>query len=230
MVFATSETIKKYIQEISSKETEVIPFGIDTTVFKPTIVKHPWSDDSKILLYVKPLEKIYCADIVIDAFAVVKKKVTVANLKLLIVGDGSQAADLKEKVNALGLSASVKFTGKLKYSAIPEYHNMADIFINIPEYESFGVCVIEAMACEKPVIVSNQGGLKEIVDNTGCGLLVPVHNIGETAAAIEKLLNNESLGKEMGRKGRTIVTERYNWEDNLDKMMSFYNKFIKRDK
>ena len=90
-------------------------------------------------------------------------------------------ADVEERCTALaeslGISDVVTFTGRIPYKDINKYYNMINVLVNISEYESFGVSVIEAMACEKPVIVTNVGGLKDIVKDESLGIKVEARNI-----------------------------------------------------
>lgn len=227
MIFATSNTIKNYITQICTKPVSVIPYGIDLSIFKSKRMANLWGDDSIVISFIKSLEKIYCIDVMIDAFAKVNQAFPEYKLRLMIVGEGAEQVNLEKKVEDLKLSASVKFTGRITYSEIAHYHNMADIFVNISEYESFGVSVIEAMACEKPVIVTDQGGLKEIVEDRDCGLLVPVRDVGETAKAIEQLLVDPAYRSKLGKRGREVVTQYYNWENNLQQQIDIYHSYKK---
>jgi glycosyltransferase involved in cell wall biosynthesis len=148
----------------------------------------------------------------------------------LIIGEGSIEQDLKGLCNTLGISEKVKFTGRVPFNEINKYYNMLDVLVNISEYESFGVSVIEAMACEKPVIVSNVGGLKEIVINDQVGLKVEIGSIDQTAKAIEELVSNQTTCEQIGKNGRAHVTENYNWQANLKKMIVSYELLIKDQK
>jgi L-malate glycosyltransferase len=103
---------------------------------------------------------------------------------------------------------------------------MIDVFVNISEYESFGVSVIEAMACGIPVVVSNVGGLKEIVRDESLGLRVEPGNIEETTLAIERLLKDKNLYNELSINGREHVSKYYNWDQNLSQMILSYKSLI----
>jgi glycosyltransferase involved in cell wall biosynthesis len=103
-----------------------------------------------------------------------------------------------------------------------------DVLVNISDYESFGVSVIEAMACGKPVIVSDVGGLKEVVENESVGIRVKVKDINETAGAIEKFYKDPELKNKVGLSGRKRVEELYNWENNLETMISNYKSLVKK--
>ena len=226
VVCATSTTIKEYIHKVLKCNVEVIPFGVDLNKFKPN--SHKTKKNTLVISYIKPLEKIYCIDIVIEAFSLIVKKNPQISLKLMIVGPGSELNHLKQLTEKLSISKHVEFTGRIDYSEIQDYFNMTDVFINISEYESFGVSVIEAMACEKAVIVSDTGGLKEIVDDGINGIKVPIKNIRATADAMEKLIQSKELREKMGIEGRKKVERLYRWEDNLQQMIALYSNALKK--
>ena len=219
---ATSNTIKEYISEVIKKEVEVIPFGVNLNEFKSANVTSIFNENEFVTGSIKPLEKVYNIDILIEAFA--ELSVKHANMKLLIIGEGTEETNLKNLCKQNGINDKVIFTGRINYSEISKYFNMIDVLVNISDYESFGVSVIEAMACEKPVIVTNVGGLKEIVENDTFGSLVGIRNKKETAHAIEKYYLDKNLKVATGKAGRKKVEERYDWNKNLDDMMEVYKK------
>jgi glycosyltransferase involved in cell wall biosynthesis len=88
------------------------------------------------------------------------------------------------------------------------------------------VAIIEASACEKPVVVSNEGGLPEVVKDGETGFVVPPKDPRATAMAIEKLMLDKELCIKMGKKGRKRVMKLYNWDDNVDLMISIYQGLI----
>jgi glycosyltransferase involved in cell wall biosynthesis len=100
---------------------------------------------------------------------------------------------------------------------------MLDIFVAVSQEESFGVAVLEASACEKPVVVSNVGGLPEVVTDKETGFLVEKNNPAAIAEALEKLLLNPELRTIFGRNGRAKVLKEYQWEDSVRKMLSVYS-------
>ena len=124
----------------------------------------------------------------------------------------------------------VVFTGKVPHEDIADYHNTIDIAVYVSLFESFGVSVLESSACEKPVIVSNIGGLAEIIENNKTGLIVESRNIQQTANAIERLVLDKALGETLGRNGRKNVIEKYNWENNLEQVITIYNEVLSERK
>ena len=86
---------------------------------------------------------------------------------------------------------------------------------------------MEAMACEKPVIASDVGGLPEVIENNVTGLLVPPTNTEELAQAMEILVRDEQLRIKLGKQGRERVKKLYNWKDNLDSMIRIYEELTR---
>ncbi len=224
LLCATSFTIEEYIHQVTDKPVTVIPFGIDLNEFKPKNVSSLFNADDFVLGSIKPLESLYNIDILIKAFHKLLQKYD--NLKLLIVGEGSDKDTLSQICKDLGIFEKVIFTGRIPFKEISNYYNMLDVLVNISEYESFGVSVVEAMACEVPVVVSNVGGLKEVVKDDLVGLKVNVGDVNDTAKAIERLIIDENLHEQMAVNARKHVEEKYNWHNNLKQMINEYSKLL----
>jgi len=225
ILFSTSEIMALEIKKYTVKKVEIIPFGIDTAIFSPKS-KLNENDDLIIIGCIKSLELIYAIDIAIKTFAEFKKMKPELNIRLYIYGKGSMESELKELARELKIQEYVVFKGKIPYDSISQAHNEIDIFFNLSIHESFGVSVLEAMSCGKPVIVTNTGGLSEIVNET-CGILVPVNDVHATAIALNKLVENKELRENFGNSGRLRVIMNYNWKDSIKKMSYFYNLSIK---
>ena len=224
LLCATSHTIKDYIHKVVNFPVSVIPFGIDTDVFKPKEVSSLFKSTDFILGSIKPVEKLYNIDVLIKAFALLLSKH--ANLKLLIIGEGTALIELKELSKSLGVYQNIVFTGRIPHSEISNYYNMLDVLVNISEYESFGVSVVEAMSCGIPVVVTNVGGLKEVVKDDSVGLKVNVADVDATIAVIERLINDKELYNKISVNARKHVIENYNWDDNLKQMITEYSKLL----
>jgi len=222
-IFSTSEIMKVEALKYCDTDINVIPFGIDVNKF----FNNNFFNESNQLTIgtIKGLEKVYGIDILIKAFKIIlDRKKEQYNLKLLIVGGGSEEINLKKLVSSLELDNFIKFTGKIDYERIVEYHNQIDIFVALSLSESFGVAVIEASSCEKPVVVSNADGLKEVVENDVTGLIVKKNNPEHAAEAILKLVHNNELRKKLGNAGRDLVLKKYDWSMNLKEMIKYYEK------
>ena len=222
-ILSTSNFMAKEIEKYSQKQVEVTPFGVDLNKFKPSVTRSLFKDGDIVIGTIKSLEDKYGVDILIRCFKNVKDKYPGLSLKLLIVGTGSKENKLKELVESLGINNDTIFTGFIDHKEIHEYHNMLDISLFLSN-ESFGVSVIEASACEKPVIVSNIGGLPEVVEDNVTGIVVEPKNIEQITQAIEKLIFNRELRIWLGKNGRERVEKLYNWENNVKVMDKIYKK------
>lgn len=224
-ICSTSHIMKEEIKNYTNNDISVIPFGIDMDVYKPFHAHHVFNDDAIVIGTVKALEEKYGIGYLLDAFALLRKRARGYCLKLLIVGKGSSEAMLKHKIKELGLEADVVFTGFIPPAEIPFYQNMLSIGVypSIDKSESFGVSAVEAMACEKAVVVSDIGGLPEVVLGGVTGLIVPAANADELAKALEVLVKDEQKRFKLGREGRKRVAQLYNWENNLADMIHIYD-------
>jgi glycosyltransferase involved in cell wall biosynthesis len=216
----------------TNKSITVTPFGVDAEVFRPKTVENIFEKDSIVIGTIKTLEKKYGIDYLIKAFSIVKKKHSGLKLKLLIVGGGSEEESLKQLTRDLNIETDTVFTGKIRYDDVVSYYNMLDIYVavSVLDSESFGVAVLEASSCEKPVIVSDVGGLPEVVENGVTGIIVKVKDIDNTAAAIEQLIIDEPLRRQYGINGRNRVLKNYNWKENVKHMLSIYDEVLNNKK
>jgi glycosyltransferase involved in cell wall biosynthesis len=226
-ILSTSKVMADELKLYTGKEIIITPFGIDTDIFKPSQSGNLFYDNEIVIGTIKTLEVKYGIEDLIRSFKLIKEKFSDLSLKLLIVGSGSQELYLKKLVSELGLENVTTFTGFISPDDIPCYQNMLTIPVFLSNHESFGVAVLEALACEKPVIVTNVDGFKEIVQDGINGIIVPVGDVEKTAAAIEKLINDKNLRLDLGKKGREQVTEFYNWKNNILQMVKIYSDLLK---
>ncbi len=224
-ILSTSEIMAKETKLYTDKDIEITPFGIDILQFKPMKVDSLFDKDDIVIGTVKTLEEIYGIEYLIRAFKILSDKYPLLPLKLLIVGGGNLETRLKDLARELNIENKTLFTGKVLFNDVPKYHNMLTVSVSISNSESFGVAIIEASSCAKPVVVSNVGGLPEVVEDGISGFIVPAKNPQKTASAIEKLILDYQLRKQIGKNGRERVKKLYNWDDNVNKMLKIYKKF-----
>ncbi len=228
-ILSTSKVMATETQQYTNKPIEITPFGIDTKQFAKKTVKSIFNKNDIIVGTIKSLEPVYGIEHLINAFKIVSDKHPKIPLKLLIIGGGSQEKKLKLLVKDLNIEDQTIFVGKILHSEVPRYLNMLSIFVALSNKESFGVSIIEASACKLPVVVSNVGGLPEVVENKKSGYIVPAQNPEQAAKKIEMLVLDSELRQSMGDFGREWVKRTYNWTDNVDQMISIYNKMLKND-
>jgi glycosyltransferase involved in cell wall biosynthesis len=152
--------------------------------------------------------------------------------RFVVVGDTTHGLepDYKAQIESLvtksGLSSSVIFTGWR--NDVPEILNEVDVLAHPPTAaEPFGLVVIEALLQGKPVVVSDQGGLKEIVTDGENGFLVPPGNATALAGKILLLLSDETLRVKMGGRGRELVLERFTMARMIKDMEESYLQIMR---
>src|SRR5262249_3117577 len=144
---------------------------------------------------VKKLEVKYGIDTLIHAFAKLSAPPHGFLPILRLVGEGQQEPELRALATTAGVSARVEFVGAVPHGQVPDQLRQFDVFVAASrlDSESFGVAVIEASACELPVVVTRVGGLPEVVRDGETGLIVPKGDIGALANALQQLLDSDSL-------------------------------------
>lgn len=155
--------------------------------------------------------------------------------KYVIGGSGPYKPKLQRLAEELGISQSVIFAGRIPDEELLSYYNACDVFVmpsktEPPNVEGFGIVFLEANACGKPVIGSYSGGIPSAVVEGETGLLVEEQNPEALAAAIEKLLADPALAKELGTKGRRRVEQTANWEASAAKLREYISREVERSK
>ncbi|TVM04340.1 MAG: glycosyl transferase family 1 [Candidatus Brocadia sp. WS118] len=206
---------------------KVIPYGIDIDRFsKPDKVvsdtlRKRFNSDS-IVLFVGRLRYFKGLEYLIDAMKLV-------NATLLIIGKGNEESTLKAKVSKEGLKNKVVFLGEIAHNDLPEYFDLCDIFVLPSSHrsESFGIVLIEAMACGKAVISTELGtGTSFINIHEKTGVVVPPRNAGELANAINRLLINESFRKECETNAKKRSLE-FSKEHLTKRIIGLYTEVLK---
>ena len=123
----------------------------------------------------------------------------IANIQLLLVGDGSERKTLESQAEREGLSSYIKFIGLRR--DIPEILSCADVFLLSSLNEGFGLVLVEAMAMSLPIVATRVGGIPEVVEDGKTGILVAPGNPQAMADAVERIYHNRQWGRELGWAG-----------------------------
>lgn len=226
-IMSTSEIMKAETAKYTHKNVVVTPFGVNVEKFYPqqTIDKQP---DTIYIGTIKPIEIKYGIIYIIEAAEILVAKHRDKKFKFLLIGSSQNYDHYRQVITEKKLENYVEITGRISFDKINEYHNLFDIFLNvsIDDSESFGVAAVESMACAKPVIVTDVGGLKEVVNNGEFGQVIPKKNTDELVAAIERVLENPEKYAKTGRRAREHVIKTYNWQNNLAHMINEYEKLL----
>lgn len=202
----TSPVLKDYIHK-----TKIVPNAVDVSLYPRKRDKKGYVLYAGRLLHYKGIESL------IQAMSEVQKK---ADLELVLVGDGYDRSRLEEMARKLKIRA--RFTGRLDRSRFIDTLSHAEVLV-LPtqnRLEAFGIVLLEAMACETPVLAFKTPGVAEVAGEGGMIYSSP----GELGEMILELHESPNLRMNLGRKGRMAVEEKYSWPRALDMMESVYRE------
>jgi N-acetyl-alpha-D-glucosaminyl L-malate synthase BshA len=148
--------------------------------------------------------------------------------RLVMVGDGSERARAEHRARCLGVDRFCTFVGK--QPRIVDYLSVSDVLLLPSEQESFGLAALEALACEVPVIASRVGGIPEVVDDGLTGCLAEVGDIEKMSADAARLLADDDVRREMGRRARESAVSRYSTDLVIPQYIEFYERVIAASK
>src|SRR5579859_538999 len=171
----------------------------------------------------------------LDAFALVHQERPEARLVLVGTnwdtapdGNGEYLDYLKRRVDALELRESVTFAGSIRAEEMPVFYAAIDMLAHPAVEEPFGLALVEAMACERPVVVVGAGGVPEIIRDGQDGVLVPRGEPAPMAEAILRVLRDTPLRERLGRAGRTRVLEAFIPKHSAAAMLDVYRTVASR--
>lgn len=209
-----------------------VPNGVDANLFRPSRKglqvrkKYGISEEDNLILFVGALDRAHYfkgISILLAAFSKLSQKKTF----LMIVGDGDLRERYEIEAHNLGVEKNTIFTGHIPFNKPPEYYSNANVVI-LPSLSSemFGIVLIEAMACEKPVIASDLPGVRSVVTNGREGFLIPPGDTKILAERIQYLLDNPKLQREMGIRGREKVEAIYDWPKIIPRLVLMYEDVL----
>ncbi|MDI6690448.1 MAG: glycosyltransferase family 4 protein [Candidatus Bathyarchaeota archaeon] len=215
----------------------MIPNGVDAEVYTRIEQENLSSfrskfalPEEKIVLFVGRLVYEKGVHVLVNAVPKVLEKV---NAKFIIVGNGYMKEQLSNIVKNMGLARKVHFTGFVDDETLRKLQKCADVSVVPSLFEPFGIVAIEAMAAKSPVVVSDTGGLSEIVEHEVTGIKVYPNNPDSLAWGIAKVLLDENYANLIKANAYKKVQEKYNWNKiaqqtkaNYETVLSEYSKSV----
>lgn len=191
-----------------------LPNSVNTCHFSPVgpvaelAERYCIPDDSPVVLFIAALDRAHYFKGLSHAMAAVSY--LPSEVRLVVIGDGDLRARYEQEAWELGIAHRTIFVGAVDHDDTPQFFRRAAVTV-LPssEVESFGLVLIESMACGTPVVASNIPGIRSVVDHGVDGFLVTPGDSLELARAIELTLANEEHRQLMGQRGRRKVEARY---------------------
>ncbi len=229
------------------------PWGVELDHFTPLSPIPSPLDEGKaspsrpfVLLSTRGWEPIYGVDVIARAFTIAAKKHP--ELRLVMLGNGSLAGALRRNFATGNIEEQVSFPGQVKYADLPRYYRMADLYVSASHSDGTSISLLEAMACGKPVLVSDIPGNREWVQSLpppiavdkgtgfgdplnpsdggtegGAGWLFPDGDAEALAQAFLQAVEQRSRLVEMGRQARALAEARADWKVNFPNLFKAYD-------
>lgn len=159
------------------------------------------------------------------------KKVKESGLNFIwkIIGDGPQMEEIQFHVHALGLSNQVVLLGKQNKTEVNKAYQDADIFLLTSVYEGLPNVVLEAMAMQLPVIATNVGGVKEIIENPSLGLIAENYDVDALAAHLSFLIKYPQERKIIASNSRKQIEEKFSIHQQIEKFRIVYEQILEKN-
>ncbi|MGD9897562.1 MAG: N-acetyl-alpha-D-glucosaminyl L-malate synthase BshA [Calditrichaceae bacterium] len=228
-VTAVSDFLKKETESTFQikNDIRVIPNFIpddfleirDSKSVKPYCV----SDDEFVLTHIsnfRPLKRVH------ELIPVVEELSKKFKFKLLMVGDGPERYRVEKECREKGLCKYILFLGKQEN--ISEILAGTDVFLLPSENESFGLAVLEAMACGVPCVSTNAGGLPEVNIHGETGFTVDIGDTRAFAGYVSRLLEDKDLRISFGKNARELAVSKYNADKVVPLYLDYYNEILNR--
>lgn len=217
----------RFLQEVFAAHgmrAEIVPNIVDLDRFRPRAdrgapVPH--------LVVGRNLESIYDNETALRAFAIVRRRFPSALITL--AGSGPEELPLRDLVDRLGLSGSVRFAGRLDRDSMAELYRSADIVLNPSLADNMPNSVLEAMACGVPVVSTDVGGIPFMVQQEVTALLVPPRGVEAMAAAAVRLLDDPLLYARLVD-AALLEVERCTWEKVAPTLAALYHSAMSRER
>jgi glycosyltransferase involved in cell wall biosynthesis len=210
-----------------------MPNGVDTEAFSPGVDHSGLRErlgigsDDVAAAFVATLDRAHHfkrLDLAIAALA----RADARNLHLIVAGGGELLEGFRTAATEAGVGSRVHFLGPVPHAELPDVLRACDLFALTTEPpESFGIVLIEALACGLPAIATDYPGVRAVIDDGETGYLLPAGDPAAAAAALDRMV---ALGREgrvaIGTEGRRRCEQRWAWPALLDRMDDAYGEAI----
>jgi glycosyltransferase involved in cell wall biosynthesis len=227
------ESIRK-AKAFFEREIVLIPNGVDASHFKPMARNEALAESlgldgkrkeerSAVIGFVGELREKKGLKPLLSAYAQVHKK---RPASLLVVGEIRQGEDRQtfDEMRAFIPESQIIVTGYISPNDLPAYYSLMDVFVHPSIHDGMPNAILEAMACERAVIATPAGGVKNIVENGKNGMLVNVNDANMLAETILELLDDGEKSRRLGESAREFVVSKFKPEQELTANLEVYRK------
>ncbi|MEJ9212303.1 N-acetyl-alpha-D-glucosaminyl L-malate synthase BshA [Bacillus smithii] len=230
-VTAVSNALVQETYQLIQPKKEIIPIYnfIDERIFKKISSSHLKEEygirsDEKVIIHVSNFRSIKRVPDVVKVFARIFEKMPA---KLLLVGDGPEMTVVSELVSDLGLDEEVFFLGK--QDNLEELYSISDLMLLLSQKESFGLALLEAMACGVPCIGTNVGGIPEVIQNGVNGFICEPGDLADIVQKSLYLLENSEIHRQFSERSVLTVKQKFDSRKIVNRYESIYLSLLQQD-
>lgn len=222
MVTAVSSTVSKNLEDygLKAEDIKLVYNGVDQDIFFPSGKK----PEEKYILYTGRisygkglLELIDCAKEVCEIRD---------DVSFVLAGDGPLLSNLKKKVTDLNLQNRIKFLGQVNRKKIVNLYQNATIFAFPSYYEGLPGSLLEAMACQLPIVATEVPGNIELIEHNKNGIFIPPKNASAISKAILDLLDDPDKRDKLGKNARKTIEDKFTWDAVSDRILGCYKSIL----
>jgi N-acetyl-alpha-D-glucosaminyl L-malate synthase BshA len=211
---------KKEIETVYNFVDEAEYYKKDATNLKELFGIEP---HEKVIIHVSNFRKVKNVPDVIKSFKLIRQEFPA---KLLLVGDGPEKHPVMEMVKGSSIEKDVLFLGKQEN--VSELYSISDLMLLLSEKESFGLVLLEAMACQVPGIGTNVGGIPEVITHGENGYLVELGDVEKVAEYAISILKDPQILQEFRESAFDIVNRQFKSSEIVDQYEAMYERVAKK--
>lgn len=230
IVTSVSHSLAQQTYEIIDTNKEIVPiYNFVRENEFPTRHNEELKDcygilpEEKVLIHVSNFRRVKRIDTIIETFAKVHERIP---SKLILLGDGPELLDMRQKARELNVEEHVLFLGK--QNDVSAFYQLSDLVLLLSEKESFGLTLLEAMKTGVLPIGTNAGGIKEVIKHEETGFIVNIGDSEQAAQYAIQLLENPNLYKQMQSKMLEDIRDRFASELITDQYEHYYKKMLEQ--
>lgn len=215
---------EKLVSELNfpKEKVLVIPMPVNTEKIKAFPVEQGKS--VKIILCVARYTRQKKLDVLLEALSLLKD--WNIDFQAILIGEGPEKDELVKLIKALSLEEKIKLVGLISQEELNKYYNLSDVVVLPSVDEGFGLVLVEAGLCKKPVVGARSGGITDIIEDGVTGFLVPPEDKLALAQAVKKVLSDNELAVRLGQNAYEQVWKRFSPQAITERFLTIYEKLL----
>ena len=224
IIVTRNQYVSPYLKEYAGK-VFFIPLGIDVQAFRPQAA--PLKGDIFFLSVLDEFHRYKGLEVLFAALKIIKQQLP--DVRLVVGGRGSMLDYYRQLAGSLGIGENVIFAGFVPSEKLAEYYNGCRLFVlpsTDPRREGFGIVPLEAMACKRPVVVTEIMGMAGDIKEYGAGMVTRCNDTEGLALSILAILKDDDLAERMGAEARKLAIEKYSWTGAAEQIERVYRELL----